>query len=104
MRASSSSTTSTGEDRARGRAVAGAPGTGLIIDVSPTRLMGLTVDPDQRDRSVLYGLDVTTGEVLFRKPLPRPISGDDRWYGHWVGPVPRAWIWFGGRTASCGPI
>ena len=34
---------------------------------------------------LLYGVDVTTGEVLFRKPLPWPVSTDDHW-PHWVDP------------------
>jgi hypothetical protein len=66
--------------------VSKAPGTGLILNVAPNRLLGLTVDPEHTDASLLYGVDVATGEVLFRKALPRPVSAEGRWYGHWVDP------------------
>ncbi len=59
--------------------------TGLIAEVAPGRVLGLTSDPAQRDRSVLYGVDVTTGEVLFTKALPSPVSTDAYW-PHWVDP------------------
>jgi len=35
--------------------------------------------------ALLYGVDVTTGEVLFRKLFPSPVSTDDHW-PHWVDP------------------
>jgi len=34
---------------------------------------------------VLYGVDVASGEVLFRKTLPSRVSLDDYW-PHWVDP------------------
>ncbi|MCA1686073.1 MAG: hypothetical protein LC745_08830, partial [Planctomycetia bacterium] len=34
---------------------------------------------------ILYGLDSTKGEVLFRKSLPSPVSTDAHW-PHWVDP------------------
>jgi hypothetical protein len=34
---------------------------------------------------LLYGVDVATGEVLFRKTLPWRVSLDDYW-PHWVDP------------------
>ena len=82
-----------------------APGTGLIFAATPERLLGLTVDPEHSDGSLLYGVDVTTGEVMFRKPLPWPVSSErERWYGCWVdsndeyydmvrGPDGFAWAW-----------
>ena len=48
--------------------------TGLIAEVAPGRLLGLTSNPEQSGRSILYGVDVTTGEVLFTKDLPSPVS------------------------------
>ena len=59
--------------------------TGLIAEVTPGRLLGLTSDPEHRDRSVLYGVDVTSGEVLFSKGLPSPVPRDAHW-PHWVDP------------------
>jgi outer membrane protein assembly factor BamB len=59
--------------------------TGLIVEVAPGRLLGLTSAPEQSGRSILYGVDVTTGEVLFTRDLPSPVSLDDHW-PHWVDP------------------
>lgn len=59
--------------------------TGLITEVTPGRVLGLTSDPAREDGSVLYGVDVTTGEVLFTKRLPSPVSTDAYW-PHWVDP------------------
>jgi len=46
--------------------------TGLIAETSAGRLLGLA--PDQKDpkSSILYGLDVSTGEMLFSKYCRRP--------------------------------
>ncbi len=59
--------------------------TGLIAEVAPGRMLGLTSDRERPGRSVLYGVDVTTGEALFTKDLPSPVSVDDHW-PHWVDP------------------
>ncbi len=45
--------------------VAKARTTGLIAEVAPDRLLGLTSDRERADGSILYGVDVATGEVLF---------------------------------------
>jgi hypothetical protein len=65
--------------------IAKARSTGLIVEAAPGRLLGLTTDREHPDRSVLYGLDVATGVVLFRKALPSPVSTDAYW-PHWVDP------------------
>jgi hypothetical protein len=59
--------------------------TGLIAEVAPGRLLGLTSNPEHADRSVLYGVDVTGSNVLFTKDLPSPVSVDSHW-PHWVDP------------------
>lgn len=59
--------------------------TGLITEVAHGRLLGLTSDPEHSDRSVLYGADLTTGELLFTKELPLPVSTDAYW-PHWLDP------------------
>ncbi len=59
--------------------------TGLVLEVAPGRLLGLTSDPQHSDGSILYGADVTTGDVLFTKALPAPVSIDNAW-PHWVDP------------------
>ncbi len=68
--------------------VAKARATGLITEAAPGRLLGLTVDTENPTRpgiGMLYGVDVATGEVLFRKNLPWRVSVDDYW-PHWVDP------------------
>jgi len=45
----------------------------------------LTSDRQDPKRSILYGVDVTTGELLFSKNLPSSVSTDDYW-PHWVDP------------------
>jgi outer membrane protein assembly factor BamB len=59
--------------------------TGLIVEAMPGRLLGLTSQADQRRQSLLYGVDLTTGETLFTKSLPSPVSVDAHW-PHWVDP------------------
>jgi hypothetical protein len=59
--------------------------TGLIVEVAPGRLLGLTSDPQHASASILYGVDLTTGERLFTKPLPSPVSVDAYW-PHWLDP------------------
>jgi outer membrane protein assembly factor BamB len=68
--------------------VARARATGLIIEAAPGRLLGLTVDttdPKRPGNGLLYGVDLASGEVLFRKTLPSRVSIDDYW-PHWVDP------------------
>jgi hypothetical protein len=62
--------------------------TGLIAEVAPGRLLGLTTTGAEYGKpgsGLLYGVDVATGEVLFRKLLPWPVSIDSHW-PHWVDP------------------
>ena len=65
-----------------------ARATGLIAEVAPGRLLGLTVDtaaPKRPGGGVLYGVDIVSGEVLFSRTLPWRVSVDDYW-PHWVDP------------------
>ena len=59
--------------------------TGLIVEVAPGRLLGLTLKGKRSDRSIFYGVDVAKGEVLLTKELPSPVSVDAYW-PHWVDP------------------
>ena len=59
--------------------LAGGRTTGLIAEVRSGRLLGLTSDPQHPDRSVLYGVDVAAGEMLFTKDLPSSVSVDNSW-------------------------
>jgi len=68
--------------------VAKARAIGLIIETAPGRLLGLTVEGAEYGKpgnGVLYGVDVASGEVLFRKTLPWRVSVDNHW-PHWVDP------------------
>jgi hypothetical protein len=65
--------------------VANGRTTGLIAEVAPGRLLGLTSDPDHSDGSILYGVDVNSGDVCFVKRLSSPISIDAHW-PHWLDP------------------
>ena len=58
---------------------------GLIAEVAPGCLLGLTSDREDPKRSILYGVDVATSELLFTKSLPSPVSTDAYW-PHWVDP------------------
>ena len=58
---------------------------GLVVEIASGRLLGLTTDPEDPDCSILYGVDLTAGEVLFRKTLPSRVSTDVYW-PHWVDP------------------
>jgi hypothetical protein len=65
-----------------------ARATGLITEVTPGRLLGLTVarlDGERPGNGLLYGVDIGTGEALFQKKLPWRVSVDDYW-PHWVDP------------------
>ena len=59
--------------------------TGLITEVAPGRLLGLTSSVGKPDSSSIYGVDVGTGEMLFTKELPSPVSVDAHW-PHWLDP------------------
>lgn len=68
--------------------VPNARATGLIIEVAPGRMLGLTMEKAEGKSGgtgLLYGVDVTTGEVLLRKALPWPVGTDPYW-PHWVDP------------------
>jgi len=62
--------------------------TGLVTEVAPGRVLGLTMETAEgktEGTGLLYGVDVTTGEVLLRKALPWPVGTDPYW-PHWVDP------------------
>jgi hypothetical protein len=55
-------------------------------EAKPGRLLGLAANGAERGKSgsgLLYGVDVVTGEVQFRKLLTSAVSTDDYW-PHWV--------------------
>ncbi|MHB8898662.1 MAG: NHL repeat-containing protein [Thermoguttaceae bacterium] len=53
--------------------VTGATKSGPVLEVAPGRLLGTTEDPEVEGGGLLYGADVASGEILFRKKLPRSL-------------------------------
>ncbi|UCD38885.1 MAG: hypothetical protein JSW54_05240, partial [Fidelibacterota bacterium] len=47
---------------------------GPVLEIAQGRLIGTTEDPEVKGGGILYGIDVKTGEVLFRKKLPRALQ------------------------------
>lgn len=61
-----------------------APKAGPLVEVSPGRMLGITDDPNSANGSILYGLDVNKGAVLWRKSVPGRLgfewqNGTARW-------------------------
>ena len=76
--------------------IPGVPGTGPVAGGSGKRVVGFTVAPDDEKQSVLYGVDVTTGDVTFRKRLPYPLgvrigSNQKEAFDFRMGPD--GWVW-----------
>ena len=44
--------------------------TGHVVGVGGARVLGITPDPDDVSATILYGVDVGTGAVQFRKRIP----------------------------------
>ena len=65
--------------------VENAPKSGPCLEVSPGRVIGITDDPEVKNGGILYGVDINTGEVLFRRKLPRTLRFD------WSHGVSQSW-------------
>jgi len=63
----------------------GAITTGLIVETRPGFIMGLTTEKRGATTSLLYGVELETGAIAFRKILPSAVSVDSAW-PHWVDP------------------
>lgn len=50
--------------------LAGVRNPGAIADAGGTRVIGIADDPEDRGASILYGVDVMTGETAFTKLIP----------------------------------
>jgi hypothetical protein len=53
--------------------VEGAKSTGWIAEAKPGIIFGQMIDPKNANAGVLYGVDVRSGEVLFRKSIPASV-------------------------------
>jgi len=69
----------------------GVKDVGRIADAGSTRVIGLANDPADRNASILYGVDVATSTVAFRKPIPAPFAGGD----FRIGPDGAVWTFLG---------
>ena len=80
--------------------VARAKGPGPILGVGGSRVIGWTENPGDEKSSILYGVDVNTRQVLFRKSLPFPLpvriggNQQDRWDFR-LGPDGKIWTFMG---------
>ena len=90
--------------------VPGLDYTGPIAGVGGTRVMGMCSDPEDPTGSLLYGLDVATGEVAFRKKLPFPLEWRVRRMSHGggmfdfrMGPDGCVWTFIGNALVRIHP-
>ena len=52
--------------------IPGGQWTGMILGLDDRRVLGLTMNPKDAKTYFLYGVDITTGAVAFRKLVPNP--------------------------------
>jgi hypothetical protein len=88
--------------------VAKARGAGLVLAVGGSRVFGWTEDPEDAKSSLLYGVDVSTGQVEFRKrllfPLGVPIGGNQQEaFDFRLGPDGFVWTFMGGALVRLDP-
>jgi len=81
--------------------------TGPLAEISgggmqEVRLIGIADDPETKGAGIIYGVDIRSGEVLFRKTVPYALTFP---VGHQSSPIsdyrlgPDGWIWtFLGKT------
>jgi hypothetical protein len=50
--------------------VPGATKAGPLVEVAPGRMLGITDDPNNRQGSILYGVEAPSGRVIFRRSVP----------------------------------
>lgn len=79
--------------------VEGAEKSGVFLEVAPGRLLGITHDPDSEFGGVMFGMEVPSGEIFFRKRLPwsvgfRWAEGTRRW-DYLAGPDGHIWTTLG---------
>lgn len=85
--------------------VLGAKSTGPVVEVMPGRVLGAAADPKQEGAGILYGVDIHTGEVLFRKGVPYAVP-EDVTYGRTdfrKGPDGHVWTYLGKALVRIDP-
>ena len=81
---------------------------GPILGVGGTRVLGMTCDPEDADTTILYGVDVETGEVAFRKKIPyrfpvRMESNQKEHFDYRIGPDKKVWTFIGKALVRIDP-
>ncbi len=85
-----------------------AKDTGAVLEVRPGLVLGATADPQVEGGGLLYGVDIGTGEVLFRKQVPydfRFDSGRNRngLNDYRLGPDGMVWTYVGDMLVRIDP-
>jgi len=88
--------------------VAGAKGTGPIVDAGDGRVLGWTVDPEDEKASFLYAVDVSDPSLVFKKalPFPLPVSIGSNQQEAWdfrLGPDGRVWTFINNVLVRINP-
>ncbi len=73
---------------------------GGIVEALPGMILGACADPETEGQWLLYGVDVASGEVLFRRPVPGSLRLDTGTNRHGrneyrVGPDGNVWAYIG---------
>jgi hypothetical protein len=87
--------------------VSKAEKSGPLFEVAPGRLLGTADNPAKPGAGILYGVDIQTGEVLFRKDLPVGLRfpwdyGTAQW-DFQKGPDGWIWTYLGGVLVRIDP-
>ncbi|MBI4027233.1 MAG: PQQ-like beta-propeller repeat protein [Verrucomicrobia bacterium] len=86
--------------------------TGMILGLDDRRLIGFTEKPGDPQTWILYGVDILTGRVLWRKPLPSPdepgkvrprTSQRGHRYDLFAGPDGKVYLWMQNRLIRIHP-
>jgi len=88
--------------------VAKAKGAGLVAGVGGSRVLGWTENPEDETASILYGVDVETGDIAFRKSLPHRlpvrIGGNQKeQFDYRLGPDGKVWTYLGAVLVRIDP-
>ncbi|MBT3289751.1 MAG: hypothetical protein HN380_20570 [Victivallales bacterium] len=83
--------------------VPGANGAGPVVGVGGGRVIGWTVDPEDKNASILYGYDADAGHIAWRKPLPfglpvRIGSNQKECFDFRLGPDGKVWTYMRGSV------
>lgn len=88
--------------------IAGLRDTGALLEVAPGRILCASADPQAQGAGLLYGVDITTGELLFTKKVPQDFQFNEGTITNGttdfrLGPDGRVWTWLGNRLIRINP-